>query len=213
VFGVLYGRQLYLHYRAYGAEVAGFVAVAEKTPPGGKAMGLVFDRKSAGHAGRIRHPRLPGFYPAMRPALGSMVPPAYCGLRHMPCRLKVGPEFATNVGARELRPREDAAHLRLLLRAQSAAGLDLFRGLPRHGRAGLPSPEPGRSFASGPGPIVPDPPPPPRRRHRDGNPSSGAVSAHSADATLWQSRQAASTVWLVRIGKDLARLSVLCAPV
>jgi len=92
VFGTLYGRQLYLHYRAYGAEVAGFVEVVEKTPPGGKALGLVFDRRSQVMQVESALLGLPGFYPAMRPALGSMVPPAYCGLRHMPCRLKVAPD-------------------------------------------------------------------------------------------------------------------------
>ena len=93
VFGMLYGRQLYLHYRAYGVEIAGFVNVVEKTPPGGKAMGLVFEKRSRVMQVESAILGLPGFYPAMRPALGSMVPPTYCGLRHMPCRLKVAPNY------------------------------------------------------------------------------------------------------------------------
>jgi hypothetical protein len=96
VFGVLYGRVLTRHYRAYGAEVADFIKVAEQTPPGGKAMGLVFDRKSRVMQVESALIGLPGFYPALRPALGSMVPPGYCGLRHMPCRPKVGPDFVTS---------------------------------------------------------------------------------------------------------------------
>jgi hypothetical protein len=95
IFGVLWGRQLYLHYQAYGAEVAGFVDVVMKTPPGGKAMGLFFDRKSRVMQVESALVGLPGFYPALRPALGSMVPPTYCGLRHMPCRRKVAADFVT----------------------------------------------------------------------------------------------------------------------
>jgi hypothetical protein len=96
VLGVIYGRVLYRHYRAYGQEVAGFVEVAEKTPPGGRAMGLVFDRRSRVMQVESALVGLPGFYPALRPALGSMVPPTYCGLRHMPCRLKAAADFVTS---------------------------------------------------------------------------------------------------------------------
>jgi hypothetical protein len=129
VFGTLYGRQLYLHYRAYGAEVKGFVDVAEKTPPGGKALGLVFDRRSQVMQVESALLGLPGFYPAMRPALGSMVPPTYCGLRHMPCQLKVAPEFATSVWVpasfvpAKMLPTFDYFFVRSL-----PPGYDLFRG-------------------------------------------------------------------------------------
>jgi hypothetical protein len=96
LFGMLYGALLYRHYRAYGAEVADFLAVTEKTPPGGKAMGLVFDRRSRVMQVDSALIGLPGFYPALRPAPGSMVPPTYCGLRHMPCRPKVKEEIVTS---------------------------------------------------------------------------------------------------------------------
>jgi hypothetical protein len=86
VFGVYYGHVLYTHYRAYGAEVAGFVDLAEKLPPGAKVMGLVYDRRSAVMHVESAIVGVPDFYAALRPAPGSMVPPAYCGLRHMPCR-------------------------------------------------------------------------------------------------------------------------------
>ena len=160
VFGVLYSRQLYLHYRAYGAEVAGFVAVAEKTPPGGKALGLVFDRKSQVMQVESALLGVPSFYPALRPAPGSMVPPAYCGLRHMPCRLKVGPEFATNVWApasfapAKMLPTFDTFFVRSL-----PHGFDLFRGY--HGMVELVAQSGAwAAYRRKPGPIVPDPLPP-----------------------------------------------------
>jgi hypothetical protein len=161
VFGVLYGRQLYLHYGAYGAEVAGFVEVADKTPPGGKALGLVFDRRSAVMSIESALIGIPGFYPAMRPALGSMVPPMYCGLRHMPCRLKVEPSFATSpwdpagFAPAKMLPTFDYFFVRSLPR-----GLDLFRGY--HGMVELLA-QSGNwmAFRKRPGPIVGDPPPPP----------------------------------------------------
>ena len=160
VFGVLYGRQLYLHYRAYGVEVAGFVEVAEKTPPGGAAIGLVFERRSTVMQVESAILGLPGFYPAMRPALGSMVPPTYCGLRHMPCQLKVAPNFflspwdpAAFVPAKML-PIFDYYFVRSLPR-----GFDLFRGY--HGMVELLA-QSGNwmVFRKRPGPVVPDPPPP-----------------------------------------------------
>ena len=160
VFGTLYGRQLYLHYRAYGAEVAGFVEVVEKTPPGGKALGLVFDRKSQVMQVESALLGLPGFYPAMRPALGSMVPPTYCGLRHMPCRLKVA-EFATGAWSpasfapAKMLPIFDYFFVRSL-----PPGFDLFRGY--HGMVVLLA-QSGTwaAYRKKPGPIVPDPLPPP----------------------------------------------------
>ena len=160
VFGVLYGRQLYLHYRAYGVEVAGFVEVAEKTPPGGAAIGLVFERRSTVMQVESAILGLPGFYPAMRPALGSMVPPTYCGLRHMPCQLKVAPNFflspwdpAAFVPAKML-PIFDYYFVRSLPR-----GFDLFRGY--HGMVELLA-QSGNwmVFRKRLGPVVPDPPPP-----------------------------------------------------
>jgi hypothetical protein len=160
VLGMIYGVVLVKHYRMYGAEVAGFVNVVEKTPPGGKAMGLVFDRKSKVMQVESALLGLPGFYPAMRPAPGSMVPPMYCGLRHMPCRPKVGPQFVTSpwlpaqFSPAAMLPTFDYFFVRSL-----PHGFDLFRGY--HGMVHLIA----RSgewmvFGKRPGPVVPDPPPP-----------------------------------------------------
>jgi hypothetical protein len=160
IFGMLYGRQLYLHYRAYGVEVAGFVAVAEKTPPGGKAMGLIFDRKSRVMQVESALLGLPGFYPALRPAKGSMVPPTYCGLRHMPCRPLASPDFVTNpwlpatFSPAKMLPTFDYYFVR-----SAPPGADLFRGY--HGMV-EPLAHSGTwsVFRKKPGPVVPDPLPP-----------------------------------------------------
>jgi hypothetical protein len=160
VFGVLYGRLLYTHYRAYGEEVAGFVEVARKTPPGGKALGLVFDKRSKVMQVESALVGLPGFYPALRPALGSMVPPAYCGLRHMPCRRRTVAEFATSpwsphlfVAAKML-PTFDYYFVR-----SAPLGLDPWRGY--HNMFELVAVSGTWAvFRKRPGPVVPDPPPP-----------------------------------------------------
>jgi hypothetical protein len=157
VFGAIYGRQLYLHYKAYGAEIAGFVEVAEKTPPGGKALGLMFDRYSAVMQIESALIGVPSFYPALRPAIGSMVPPHYCGLRHMPCRLKIPGEFATSpwspasfVPAKML-PTFDYFFVRRL-----PPNVDLFRGY--HGMVELLAKSGVWAvFRKKPGPIIPDP--------------------------------------------------------
>ena len=161
VFGVLYGRQLYLHYRAYGAEVAGFVEVAEKTPPGGKALGLIFDRRSRVMQVESALIGLPGFYPALRPALGSMVPPTYCGLRHMPCRRKAGVDFATSPWEpAKFSPAKMLPTFDYYFVHSAPPGHDPWRGY--HGMF-----EPVASsgtwsvFRKRPGPVLPDPPPPP----------------------------------------------------
>jgi hypothetical protein len=160
VFGMLYGRQLTLHYRAYGAEVAGFVEVAGKTPPGGKAMGLVFDRRSAVMSVESTLIGIPGFYPALRPALGSMVPPHYCGDRHMPCQLKaeanafLSPWLPASFAPARMLPIFDYFFVRSLPR-----GMDLFRGY--HGMVELLAQSgPWMVFRKRPGPLVGDPPPP-----------------------------------------------------
>ncbi len=161
VFGVLYGRQLYLHYRAYGAEIAGFVDVVAKTPPGGKALGLVFERRSAVMQVESAILGLPGFYPAMRPALGSMVPPTYCGLRVMPCRLKVAPDFfpspwdPASFSPAKMLPIFDYFFVRSL-----PPGFDLFKGYHRSVEL-LAQSGNWAVFRKRPGPLVPDPLPPP----------------------------------------------------
>jgi hypothetical protein len=164
LFGIFYGRQLYRHYQAYGAEVAGFVDVVMKTPPGGKVLGLVFDRRSDVMLIESTILGLPSFYPAMRPALGSMVPPTYCGLRHMPCKLKVAPDFITNAwnpasfSPAKMLPLFDYFFVRSL-----PPRMDLFRGY--HGMV-EPLAQSGTwaVFRKKPGPVVPDPPPPPPPR-------------------------------------------------
>jgi hypothetical protein len=161
VFGAVYGRQLYLHYRAYGAEVAGFVELAYKVPPGGKALGLVFDRKSQVMQVESALVGVPDFYPALRPALGSMVPPAYCGLRHMPCRCKISRDFMTNPwGPTSFSPGQMLPIFDYFFARSIPPGFDLFRGY--HGMVDLVAVSlPWAVFRKRPGPIVPDPPPPP----------------------------------------------------
>jgi hypothetical protein len=87
-----YAYDLVRHYRYYDAEVADFDAVVRKTPPGGRALGLVFDRHSRVMRIESALVGLPHLYPAMRPAPGSMVPLHYCGMRHMPCRVLTPPK-------------------------------------------------------------------------------------------------------------------------
>ena len=165
VFGVLYGHLLYVHYRAYGAEVAGFVEVAEKTPPGGKAMGLVFDRRSKVMQVESALIGLPDFYPALRPALGSMVPPTYCGLRHMPCRLKARPDFVTSPWIpTSFSPAKMLPIFDYYFVHSAPAGFDPWRGY--HGMfEPLAVSGTWSVFRKRTGPIVPDalpkPPPPP----------------------------------------------------
>jgi hypothetical protein len=159
VFGMLYGRVLYVHYRDYGAEVAGFVEVAQRTPAGGKAMGLVFNRKSRVMQVESALVGLPDFYPALRPALGSMAPASYCGLRHMPCRLKVAADFVTS-------PWEPAKFLpgKMLPTFDyyfvhgAPAGYDPWQGY-HHMFEPLAVSGTWAVFRKRPGPVVPDPPP------------------------------------------------------
>jgi hypothetical protein len=160
VFGMVYGRQLYLHYRAYGAEVAGFVEVAEKTPAGGKALGLVFDRRSQVMQVESALVGVPDFYPALRPAPGSMVPPAYCGLRHMPCRPKVARDFATNPWApATFAPGKMLEIFDYFFVRGIPPGFDLFRGY--HGMVDVIAISgTWAAFRRRPGPVVPDRPPP-----------------------------------------------------
>jgi hypothetical protein len=159
VFGALYGRQLYIHYRMYAAEVAGFVAVAEKTPPGGRALGLVFDRRSQVMQIESALIGVPGFYPALRPALGSMVPPNYCGDRHMPCRLKVAPDFMTSPWApASFLPAKVLPNFDYFFVRSQPPGLDLFAGY--HGMVELIA-QSGTwaAYRKKPGPLIPDPKP------------------------------------------------------
>jgi hypothetical protein len=161
VLGMIYGVVLVKHYKLYGAEVKGFVDVVKKTPPGGKAMGLVFDRKSKVMQVESALLGLPGFYPAMRPALGSMVPPMYCGLRHMPCRPKAGVDFVTSPWLpAQFQPAKMLPTFDYFFLRSVPPGFDLFRGY--HGMVYLIA-QSGEwmVFGKRPGPVVPDPPPAP----------------------------------------------------
>ena len=84
----LYGYQLIVHYRLYARETADFVEVMHKTPPGGKAVGLVFDRNSRVVRVESAFLGLPYFYVAVRGAPGSMTPLPYCGMHDIPCTAK-----------------------------------------------------------------------------------------------------------------------------
>jgi hypothetical protein len=88
LFGVLYGRELANHYRRYGVETADFVAMLDRAQPGHKALGLVFDRQS--RVMRIESSLLgiPNYYVAVHNSPASMTPLWYCGMRHIPCRLR-----------------------------------------------------------------------------------------------------------------------------
>ena len=83
-----YGTQLIAHYRMFGRETADFVEVMGKTPRGGKAVGMVFNRGSRVMRIESVLVGLPDFYTVIRSGPGSMAPLSYCGMRHMPCTKK-----------------------------------------------------------------------------------------------------------------------------
>ena len=84
----LYGYQLIVHYHLFARETADFVEVVHKTPPGGKAVGVPFNRSSRVMRIESAFVGLADFYVAIRSAPGSMAPLAYCGMRHIPCARK-----------------------------------------------------------------------------------------------------------------------------
>jgi hypothetical protein len=86
VVSLYWGIELFRHYRLYDKEVADFDAVVSKTPPGGRALGLVFDRHSRVMRIESALVGLPSLYPVLRPSPTALVPIFYCGMRHMPCR-------------------------------------------------------------------------------------------------------------------------------
>jgi hypothetical protein len=104
---------------------------------------------------------LPGFYPALRPALGSMVPPGYCGLRHMPCRRKGQFDIVTSVweplkfSPKDMLPTFDYYFVR-----SAPAGYDPWRGY-HHMFEPVAVSGTWAVFRKRPGPVVPDPPPAP----------------------------------------------------
>lgn len=159
--GVVYGPQLYRHYRAYGDEVKGFVQLAQKALPGGKALGLVFDRKSKVMSIESALVGVPDFYPALRPAPGSMAPPSYCGLRHMPCRARLGREYFTSPWAPgSFAPARMLPIFDYFFTRSLPPSTDLFRGF--HNMVELVGVAPPWAlYHKRPGPLVPDPPPQP----------------------------------------------------
>jgi hypothetical protein len=90
VVSLYYGLSLFQHYRLYDREVSDFDTVMARTPAGGRALGLVFDRHSRVMRIESALVGLPSLYPVLRPARTAMVPIFYCDMRHMPCR-RVGP--------------------------------------------------------------------------------------------------------------------------
>lgn len=78
------------HFAQFGRETADFMAVVAQTPPGGRALGLSFDRRSRVMENESTLVGLPSYYPVLRPAPSSFVEILYCGMRHMPCSVRPG---------------------------------------------------------------------------------------------------------------------------
>lgn len=78
------------HFALFGRETADFMAVVARTPPGGRALGLSFDRRSRIMENESTLVGLPSYYPVLRPAPSSFVEILYCGMRHMPCSVRPG---------------------------------------------------------------------------------------------------------------------------
>jgi hypothetical protein len=112
----LYGYQLIVHYHLFARETADFVEVVHKTPPGGKAVGVPFNRSSrvmrigrllCGHSIRAWQHGAVGL------------------LRNAPHTVRAKTRWRGTAGPMETRgppPRQLRADFRLLLRAQPAGG-------------------------------------------------------------------------------------------
>jgi hypothetical protein len=85
-----YGVQLIRHYQDFSKEVSDFTSVMDRTLPAGRALGLVYDRSSRVMRVESVLVSLPAYYPVLRPAPTSATPVFYCGMRHMPCRVREG---------------------------------------------------------------------------------------------------------------------------
>ncbi len=94
-----YGVEVTRHYRSFARETADFADVLDRVPPGGRALGLVYDRTSRVMANESLLVGLPSYYPVEHPGMGSLVRILYCGMRHMPCRLKQGASEPPDPGA------------------------------------------------------------------------------------------------------------------
>lgn len=80
-----YAWDLCSHFGAYDRELRDFASVLDRTPPGGKAVGLVFDRSSKVIQVSSALAGLPSYYPVER-ARGAMAQPL-CGQPLSPCRV------------------------------------------------------------------------------------------------------------------------------
>jgi hypothetical protein len=97
----------------------------------------------------------------MRPALGSMVPPTYCGLRHMPCQLKAAPTpFLSPWDPASFSPAKMLPVFDYFFVRNLPPGFDLFRGYHRMVEL-LAQSGNWMVFRKRPGPLLADPLPPP----------------------------------------------------
>lgn len=86
---LLYALLLTLQFHRYGRELADFATVLDATPPGGKAVGLVF----GGGSSRVlssgaQLANLPAYYPIERRSPSSLVAVTFCGAPGSLCRKK-----------------------------------------------------------------------------------------------------------------------------
>lgn len=94
----VYGIELVKHYQLFGEEVADVADVMEKTPPGGRAIGVIFNRRSRVMGVESPFVGMAGYYVALHPSPTSFTPLSYCGLRHMPCRYRIGAPALPDAG-------------------------------------------------------------------------------------------------------------------
>ncbi|MDZ4697082.1 MAG: hypothetical protein SGI86_18240 [Deltaproteobacteria bacterium] len=99
LIGVLWSHSLFIHYRAYREEIADFAAVLRQTPADGKAVGIIYNRRSTVLRNESVLVGLTGFHVAARKSKTSMVPLAYCGMRHIPCAIKPNAPRLSHPGA------------------------------------------------------------------------------------------------------------------
>jgi len=109
VVGVMWSRELTTHYRAYRAEIADYVSVLRATPAEGKAVAIIYDRRSKVLRNESVLVGLNGFHVAARKSKAGMVPLAYCGMRHIPCAVKPNAPRLSHPGAWLEQPFEWAA--------------------------------------------------------------------------------------------------------
>ena len=167
VMGVLYGRELVSHYREFGKEMEDFVAVMNKTPAGGKAVGAIFNRHSRVMRIESVLVGLVDYYVVMRPAPESMAPLAYCGMRHMPCTRKpAGNELPDPWVPHDIRPLKTVPDFDYFFVRSPPRGADPF-GPYRNSMELLTQSGTWSVYSKKTGPLVlspptPSPPPPPQ---------------------------------------------------